>query len=320
MGGSDGMKPVAVEVKEDGTTAKVLAKEATLSAISTAQTDKSQFTKITDGTDTWLIDSSGRGLVAGNQTPPTLLNSSSNPTDAQNIKAHLLGQFGGVWYSIGALNVSSDGQATTGLNAGLLTSSVLKAINGAGQIDRLRSVNTGQLVVTLKDSTGVEPIDSSTNSLVVIDEAHHELHDGNHFTVQDIQSVGAASTFYYQITAPNTTKRIHFEFFIQSSGNGLTINIFEAPTTSAGTSLTAYNRNRNSATSATATVVHTPTVTSTGTTTIHQDYIPAGVNRSGETRSENEFVLKQNTKYLIRYVTDAGAGATVVTHLEWYEE
>ena len=229
------MKPIAVEVKEDGTTAKVLAKEATLASIANGLVNGTLFVKITDGTDTLLVN-----------------------TD-------------------------------------------------------------GSLVVTLKDSSGAEPIDSTTRSLKTVDYAHNEIHSGSAFSYTDYASIktGGTSTRDILVVTPDTTKWAHMRLSMMASQevNGI---LYEGATTSSdGTGVTEVNRNRNSATAATVAVYHTPTVTGTGTA-IDNMHIGSG-RVGGGGGHENEFVLKQNTKYLIRVTAESATDTDVNVRVFWYE-
>lgn len=166
-----------------------------------------------------------------------------------------------------------------------------------------------------------QPIDLVSGARIAIDEAHYEIHIGKSYTVTANVSIAATENFDCQITAPDTAVRIHMVMHCRTSANGITVTVYEAPTTSGGTAVPIYNRDRNSSNTATAAFVHTPTVTSTGTTIINVFHIAAGVAGSGaESREESEFILKQNTKYLIRITADSGAAANFSGRMDWYEE
>lgn len=168
-------------------------------------------------------------------------------------------------------------------------------------------------------------VDPITGDLIVLQHAHDEIHAGKHFISSDVvKGLGAGATQLYLLTAPNTAKRIHMLIVI-SSAPGSTITIFEAPTVTAnGAAMTAINNERNSANTATLLVFKSPTVTVNGTQ-LDIEEIGSGSTAgkfSGATsndRNENEFVLKQNTKYLIQEVALA-ASTDITTKFIWYEE
>lgn len=96
------------------------------------------------------------------------------------------------------------------------------------------------------------------------------------------------------------------------------MTVYEGITSTEGTGITEFNRNRNSATEATCVVVHTPTVSNTGTL-LRTKHFGTGKTAGVETHENDEWVLKQNTKYLIR-LTNATTSANYCTLvLNWYE-
>jgi hypothetical protein len=89
----------------------------------------------------------------------------------------------------------------------------------------------------------------------------------------------------------------------------------DTTTTSDGTSLSSFNRDRNSTEVATAIAYHTPTVATTGTEIRGRftgNMIPAGQN-------DREILLKKNTKYLFRVTNAVLATNRVTLKLDWYE-
>lgn len=166
--------------------------------------------------------------------------------------------------------------------------------------------------------------DTVTNSLTSVGHPHDDIHEGKKYIYSDIVTgLGASATQLYLFTAPNTVTRIHMLPFVESS-LGVQITLFEAPTiTLNGTVQTPINHNRNSLNTATLTVYKTPTVTGNGTQLSTREIGSVAASgrspgTSSEDRNENEFVLKQNTPYLLRIVTLA-ANTDVTTILHWYE-
>ncbi len=183
-------------------------------------------------------------------------------------------------------------------------------------------------------------IDAATSSLQTVPYEHHEIHGGSSFTVyfdnttanndDDVSCIG--------FSTPNTTKWFHMIVEVSSSDpselfieEGVTID------DDAGTQATAYDRNRNTGnTSTILSLEGTPTAGQVTTFTEAQfnaanysagtilDRVqliggtgPRAVG--GEARGQQEWVLKQNTKYLIR-LQNVGANANVhEIHLDWYE-
>lgn len=179
-------------------------------------------------------------------------------------------------------------------------------------------------------------VDPYTESLITVDYAHHEIHDGMHFYVQySVLDLGAMTTpndtITLTFTTPNTTRWGNFTFFAKGSA-GWRVRLIEAPTggaTGPTEQLTIKNKNRNSANTSTMTApvggsantVDYDSTLATGGTTLWDEYLEgsggpqAGGTSDGSDR--NELVLKQNTKYQLSiFGTDANPA---VLYMAWYE-
>jgi len=307
----------------------LLAKDTTL-------TDKSQFAKITDGTDT--LD------LAGTSDDPTSMKGipifGQHPLSSSANVASMLP----IWPQ----NVLSDTLNPTTLRL-LQTCAIVQGWSGT-RYDRIKSVNTGQLVNTWKNSAGTEPgvqaanaatttasvvqlvqpvdlhgrtvyYDAVDNATVCIELPHHKIHEGQHFTWSTYDAdVDSGAPKYWRITTPNTTTRIHWEAVIATTESGV-VQLYENPTiNAAGTAGTIYNNERNSATTATATVFEDTTTTSDGTV-IDNGVIGSGAGPQsvgGDTRTDAEWVLKQNEDYIVKF-TPYNDNAKVTLTMLWYE-
>lgn len=163
-------------------------------------------------------------------------------------------------------------------------------------------------------------IDASTHSLQVVDYAHHERHGGSAFFYTDAVELGSAAVQNYLITTPDTTKWAHFTFL--GSGSAITqVELYEGADRTGTTLQTVLNANRNSATTA-DTAVHKGY--SGGTTDgtlvwIRKSGSATAQARTGnEGKHEQEIILKQNTKYILRVTSGTAANLTNVL-LDWYE-
>lgn len=128
----------------------------------------------------------------------------------------------------------------------------------------------------------------------------------------------------FRISTTGTTGKVHFQALIQTNKDAL-IKFAESITSTAagGTALTAYNHDRNSTNAADLVVTHTPTASTTGSScAVLTD---AQVNNykhyllGGENGERNEWVLKDDTQYLLR-VTAEGSTCDIYVNMEWYEE
>jgi hypothetical protein len=180
--------------------------------------------------------------------------------------------------------------------------------------------STGSQYVTLQKQDGLlVDVDDVTSALPVLEYEHHKIHCGNHYFIDTFIDVANASNYEFVLTTPNTLKWIHliWEYYWESEGE---FEFYEGITTDAdGTVITSFNNNRNSANTAGLVITHTPTNATGGTLQIHQR-IGSGRGIGGTRRADQEKVLKQNTKYLIRATNRAlGASNLFNIQLDWYE-
>ena len=159
-----------------------------------------------------------------------------------------------------------------------------------------------------------------------IDTDHEYIHKGGFFEAHHRFTLDAAAVGRITIKTP-AVKYVHYrKEHVSSSGDKVTIELFEEPTVTAatGTPVAAHNHNRLSAVVSGATVLHTPTVTDDGVQ-ISQSFIGGGTG-TGQARSGaelgvgNEWVLKRDAQYLVKITNNSAAANTVQVNLVWYEE
>jgi hypothetical protein len=172
---------------------------------------------------------------------------------------------------------------------------------------------------TIKRSWG-SPQDHDTGALITIDAVHAAVHTGDHFTAVYSATKNAAQSLDMCIITPDVDKEWHIIFTTSASDAGTLYLYKDSILADSGTAVTPANNNFNSATLPEATVGHTPTVTAVGT--IVEQYnlgATSGPVRFGGTSSaRNEYILKRNSKYLVRYT--ATNNNTVISHImAWYE-
>ncbi len=161
-------------------------------------------------------------------------------------------------------------------------------------------------------------IDLSTTAACGIEYAHHEIHGGSSYTASKSFTHGAGASPNILIVTPNTTKWAHFIFSVVSD-DVVAATFYEAGDYSGGNAITAYNRNRNSTKTSGLTITDTATDGGAGKGTGIWTF-KGGANKTvtDSTGSDrHEFILKQNTKYLIEAVGANGDLITVL--LDWYE-
>ena len=160
--------------------------------------------------------------------------------------------------------------------------------------------------------------DGVTNSVRTIDYAHHEIHGGSGFTTCKNFTHGAGDSPNILIATPDTTKWAHFIFGVVSD-DVMQVDFYEAPDYSGGGAMLSYNRNRNSTGVSGLTFTSDATDDATGKGTLIWTF-KAGANKTvtnTQGADRFEFILKQDTKYLLEIV---GANGDLITVLfDWYE-
>jgi len=194
-------------------------------------------------------------------------------------------------------------------------------IDGGGVVHGLPADAVGALKVSQVDGVGATyapKLDPVTGALVMIDYAHHEAHDGNHFTYPETNTLALGATRDLILTAPNTAKRIHLIYNISASAL-LTVCLFENTTHAVAAALAAFNNDRNSATAATMAINVSGGGGADGTLLLIGGYGATGGRQGADVRADQEIILDQAAKYLLRLTSGANGNVTT-TSLAWYEE
>lgn len=164
------------------------------------------------------------------------------------------------------------------------------------------------------------PYDDTTGSMMVVPYEHHEVHEGHHFYYSDSATLAANATNTYLIQTPDTASRAHLLLFCD--GSAITqIDFYESTDRDGVATGTIFNSNRNSSNAATVKVFKGIATGTTDGTLISRYKGGSATNQSSSAahaRRENEFVLKRNTKYLLRVTSGTNDNLTNV-NLAWYE-
>lgn len=161
------------------------------------------------------------------------------------------------------------------------------------------------LLIGLLVMTGVDAdiqtklIDNVSNSVVMIDFAHYEIHEGNSYTggIFD-EDVDADEWLNFTIVTPETTDLwVHMTLEVDVKAEAR-VTVYEGFTnTSVGTRIYALNRNRNSANT------HDTLLYSgqdgVGDLLIYNNFIGSGKKIGGSGREINEVILKEDTAYIV---------------------
>jgi len=191
---------------------------------------------------------------------------------------------------------------------------------------RWREVDTGKIFFyNLSDDTWyltAPSFDASTHAQTVIFYAHHEVHSGSYYRSGMNYSLANGNVATFGLTTPNTTKWLHMTWQLTTSADGVFTLLEDVTSFAGGAAVTPLNHNRNSLNVSGATCIRGMTgvspITPTGGTTILSAILSTGKGSSVERSAEEEFILKQNSKYLFSYTN--GTSVNVIRFLfNWYE-
>lgn len=159
--------------------------------------------------------------------------------------------------------------------------------------------------------------------LPVIDLAHMEIHEGNHYCYVSAQDVGGSTTISFVIVVPDTPYVPNLEFFV-SGELEYGLDIYEGASPQAdGTAVTSpaiVNRNRNMPDVNGMKIYSGPTLgTGSKGTLIQRFHAGSGRLQGGDTRGDNELVLRRNTKYWIDLINATANNNWISWIADWYE-
>ena len=164
-------------------------------------------------------------------------------------------------------------------------------------------------------------IDANTRSLITVDYAHHEMHEGSHYFIKTwVEITGATGSLVeFIFITPDVTKQIHAKVELIADADS-TFTIYEGATVSSnGSAVTAINCYRDSTNTALLQPYANPTVTSTGSA------IWTARNGGGRTAvgvglgSNFEIIAKRNSIYLFRLIKNTTADTIIDIDFFWYE-
>ncbi len=167
----------------------------------------------------------------------------------------------------------------------------------------------------------IGPGDIISNLPVVIDYAHHQVHEGETWQyTYGPAAIGQNGIVYLRVVVADVAATIRTPHALLELDTNCEIwlELYESPTTSAnGTAATFHNRNRNIGGSPTTTIFTAPTVTAPGTK-LSGWMVGSGQKAGGAGRDSTEWDLKANTVYLYK-ITAITAG-NVCFRLIQYED
>lgn len=176
---------------------------------------------------------------------------------------------------------------------------------------KIRDENSGEFITF--------DVDADTNSIVVIDSVHAQIHNGNVYSAS-IYNESVADDASISLLLNTGNREVHFASQVDSGGDSI-VEILEGIEYTGGTPITIINKNRTSLNTPLTTVYNNPTITTSGTT-LFNAFVIGGVKNfasGGNVRNNTEWELNENETYAIRVTNKAGNAQAISIILEMYE-
>lgn len=163
----------------------------------------------------------------------------------------------------------------------------------------------------------IGPGDPISNIPVVMEFAHHQVHEGETYqAVVAPVALANGNSLLFRIVVP-TGVYPHMIAELDSTGETWWY-LYESPTiTGNGVAITAQNRNRNSL-NAPGTVVYSGATASANGTLLSALIIGSGEKAGGNGRESLEWLLKPTLTYLV--VITAKNANSIAMRFSWYED
>lgn len=180
------------------------------------------------------------------------------------------------------------------------------------------SITNDPNVIVVDSDSDIITIDELSRAITTVDFAHHELHEGRHFHHSEVTDLGNGATRDVLLVTPDTNRWVHLLINVMSESE-MSFTFYEDTVTSNnGTAVFTHNSNRNSTNTAGLSVSHSPTISDVGNI-MQVKHWGSGRGVGGDGRGENEWILKQNAKYLIRVTNATSNNNQTEIELFWYE-
>ena len=159
-------------------------------------------------------------------------------------------------------------------------------------------------------------------SLVTIDKAHHEVHEGDHYFVARTTAAASATDVMCLVLTTPATKKIHYTGSFGGSG-AIVKTLVENPTLGAASkaALVEFNSDRSSTKAATLVAIKISSTDISAGTTLEKVVLGGGLQgrTGGSQAAREELILKQAEDYAI--LIESNAASNNIAFLgTWYEE
>ena len=166
-------------------------------------------------------------------------------------------------------------------------------------------------------------IDASTEALMTITYAHHEIHAGSAFRVhisKEMANLASNGTFGIAFTAPAASKRIHLTLAIDHQGEASFDFLEDVTSWTGGATVTPRNANRNVADNSIVTdMVSDPVVTLGTPINLIDEHGGAGKSIGSDSSHDIEWVLGEGLTYYLLVTNQATSTNIANITLDWYE-
>lgn len=158
-------------------------------------------------------------------------------------------------------------------------------------------------------------VDGVVHAMNVIDTIHHEVHEGEFWIAENLQT--GKTAFDWLLTVP-ANKSVHLAWEIIASG-AATVTIYRgAAATASANAVLGINSDHSVSESPLLAICHTPTAITTGSDVVGLALLASGNRAGSEERGTIERILKPGSKYLFRFA--ASPACDVLIRWKWYEE
>ena len=166
--------------------------------------------------------------------------------------------------------------------------------------------------------------ETAGGATVVIDFAHKEVHEGEMWftSYKSPEGVDVADDGTVKILIKvGANAFAHFVFGVAAGGDS-EIEFFEAPSVAAdGNNLPVWNMKRSDVAVPNTTAWQGPTINSNGDRLINT-FVPGGTKQQAHGAVERvgtEWILNEDTNYLLIFTNRAGSGKPMSVALQWYD-
>jgi len=161
---------------------------------------------------------------------------------------------------------------------------------------------------------------TSGGAVKMIEHHDYSIHKGHCYTAKHTWYDNPASAASDILLVTNSTNYVHLWYNFEATSKGEFSVHEDATVTSAGSSITAVNRNRRSTSEALSVATYEPGVSSAGTTLCTRLLSGIGGTLAGGAgTSVGEYLLKQSSTYLFRFTDKSTSTSDCQIALSWCE-